>query len=162
MVESGFGEEASWDEFYDATRLGWATELRGLKHYLEHHHGRDRIVGWAKKGYSTPRADAWKRLMSSEGLLAEGTLEGLKEGDRYSIRTAAGDKFSGVVGFFEVPASFVASVDGWNNALLRVKIEKLAGMNEVHVFLSAYDVPADDVEAFEKRWQRRLDQLFGE
>ena len=31
LVHSGFGDGAEWDDLFDATRAGWAFELRGLR-----------------------------------------------------------------------------------------------------------------------------------
>ena len=42
LVHSGFGDGASWDDELDAVSAGWQFELRGLRHYLERHKGRDR------------------------------------------------------------------------------------------------------------------------
>ena len=44
VVTSGFGTGEAWDGEYDGVRFGWAFELQGLRHYLERHHGEDRIV----------------------------------------------------------------------------------------------------------------------
>lgn len=158
LVHSGFGDGSQWDELFDATRLGWAFELRGLKHYLENHRGQDRLVAWAKAAYPGSREQAWARLMSADGL---GELGRLSAGERYST-TALGDELSGEVRFIDEPTSFVATVDGWNNAFLRVKLEDLYGLREANVWLSAYGVPKSDVDALQERWQSRLDRLFSE
>lgn len=157
LVQSGFGDGTDWDELYDATRTGWAFELRGLTHYLEFHRGRDRLVAWAKATYPGTREQAWDRLMSREGL---GELGTLRAGDRYATDSALGEPLTGEVRFIERPTSFVATVDGWNHAFLRVKLEELFGLREANVWLSAYDVPKLEVEALEKRWQIRLEELF--
>ncbi len=159
LVHSGFGDGSDWDELFDATRTGWAFELRGLKHYLENHHGHDRIVAWAKSVYPGTRDAAWARLMSPAGL---GELGGLSAGERYATDSSFGDSLAGEIRFIERPTSFVATVDGWNNAFLRVKLEDFCGPREANVLLSTYDVPKRDVEALEKRWQTWLDQLFTE
>jgi hypothetical protein len=158
LVHSGFGDDADWDELFDATRTGWAFELRGLKHYLENHRGRDRLVAWAKAAYPGSRARAWARLMSADGF---GELGGLSAGERYAA-ASFGDELTGEVRFIEEPTSFVATVDGWNNAFLRIKLEDLYGLREANLWLSAYGVPKGDVDALEKRWQSRLDRLFSE
>lgn len=153
LVHSGFGEDDSWNDLFDATRLGWAFELRGLKHYLEKHRGEDRRVAWARRPYEGDRAAAWKRL-------GEGWLDGLiAEGD-YAVEAPTGDRLEGRVLWLEPPTSFVATVTGLDDALLRVKLEDLYGMKEANVWLSSYGVPPGEVEAFETRWQAWLDGLF--
>lgn len=160
LVHSGFGEDESWDDLYDGTRTGWAFELRGLKHYLENHRGRDRLIAWAKVPYDTSREDAWKRLMGPRGLLAEGSLDGASDGSQYAIRTATGDRLEGVVRYFEPPKAFVATVDNLESSFLRIKLEDLYGLREVNLWLSAYRLEPEDVEAIETRWQQGLDELF--
>ena len=159
LVHSGFGDGSDWGELFDATRTGWAFQLRGLKHYLENHRGHDRIAAWAKSVYPGTRDEAWARLMSPDGL---GELGELKVGERYSTDSSFGESLAGEIRFIEPPASFVATVDGWNNGFLGVTLEDFCGVRKANVFLSAYDVPKSDVEALEKRWQTRLDQLFSE
>ena len=154
LVHSGFGDGSDWGELYDATRTGWGFQLRGLKHYLENHHGRERIVAWAKAVYPGTRDQAWAQLMSPAG--------DLRAGERYSTDASFGETLAGEIRLIEPPASFVATVDGWNNAFLGVTLEDYCGVRKANVFLSTYDVPRSDVEAFEKRWQTRLDQLFSE
>ena len=45
IVHSGFGQGAAWDDEIDGVSHGWNNELRGLRHYLEHHRGQDRTDG---------------------------------------------------------------------------------------------------------------------
>lgn len=160
LVHSGFGEDESWDDLYDGTRTGWAFELRGLAHYLENHPGRERTIAWAKTPYHTSREEAWRRLMSAEGLLAEGSLDGATEGSPYAIRAATGDRLEGVVRYLEPPKGFVATVDNLERSFLRVKLEDLYGLREAHVWLSSYALSPNDVRGFEERWQSRLAELF--
>ena len=106
LVHPGFGTESEWDDQFEGTRTGWEVELRGLRHFLESHRGRDRVVAWAKAPFTTSRATAWDRILSSRGLLAEGTLEGAREGSRYRIRAANGDRFEGTLELYDPPAEF--------------------------------------------------------
>ena len=161
VVDSGFGPEEEWDELFDATASGWRVELRGLRHYLEHHHGRDRRVAWARRAISCTREQAWDRMMSRDGLLAEGNLDRLSEGDDYAFTAATGDRFEGVVQLYMPPSNFVASMKGLNNALLRVRLEEF-GRREAQVWLSTYEVEPSEVDAFQARWDQRLERLFPE
>jgi len=140
LVHSGFGDGSDWGELFDATRTGWGFQLRGLKHYLENHPGHDRVVAWAKSVYPGTRDEAWAQI------------DELRRTGR-ARRTQGGRALRD---------GFVATVDGWNNGFLGVTLEDFCGVRKANVFLSTYDVPKSDVEAFEKRWQTRLDQLFSE
>jgi uncharacterized protein YndB with AHSA1/START domain len=160
LVHSGFGGGSEWDDQFEGTRTGWEVELRGLRHYLEHHRGRDRAVAWAKAPFASTRADAWDRLMSSRGLLAEGTLEGAREGAPYRIRAANGDRFEGVVALYDPPRNFVATVESWNRAFLRLRLEDLYGRREAHLWLSTYGLPRARTSEFQARWQSELERLL--
>ena len=155
MVHSGFTRDSDWDEeLFDGVRRGWAFELRGLRHYLQRHRGADRTVAWARAPFSCSFAEAWSRVMSPRGLLAEGRLDGLTEGDRYAIRAASGDALAGVVSRIEAGRHFSGTVASMNDALVRVEVERHGpppAPPEVSIFLSAYDVPDAEVKAFEMR-----------
>ena len=160
MVHSGFTRDSDWDEeLFDGVRRGWAFELRGLRHYLQRHRGARRVVAWARVPFTCSFAEAWSRVMSPRGLLREGRLDGLGEGDRYAIRTASGDALAGVVARFEAGKHFSGTVASMNDALVRVEVERHGpppAPPEVSIFLSAYGVPDADVKAFEQRMTRLL------
>jgi uncharacterized protein YndB with AHSA1/START domain len=160
LVHSGFGTDAEWDDQFEGTRTGWEVELRGLRHYLENHRGLDRVVAWAKAPFTANRAEAWRRILSSRGLLADGALEGAREGSRYRIRARNGDVFEGIVMLWDPPRNFVATVESWNRALLRLRLEDLYGRREAHLWLSTYGLPRERAVEFQKRWQAELESLL--
>ncbi|MFQ5695616.1 MAG: SRPBCC domain-containing protein [Terriglobia bacterium] len=162
LVHSGFGRGPDWDEEYDGIRRGWRAELRALRHYLELHRGTPRLVAWARTATPLPPEEAWKRLLSPQGLLRQGTLANLREGDRYSITAATGDALQGVVQVLAPPKDFSASVENLNNALFRVLLDKHRGIPEAIIWLSAYGLPPAEVQAFQARWTEHLRQLFPE
>jgi uncharacterized protein YndB with AHSA1/START domain len=162
LVHSGFGAGADWDAEYDGVRRGWEVELRSLRHYLENHRGRPRLVAWVRRRTDIPHAEAWKRFSSGQGLLRDGSLDGLREGDRYAISAATGDRFEGVVLFLGPPQDFSGTVETLNNALIRVHLEELLGVRHLWVWLAVYDLPQKEVDAFRDRWQTLLETLFPE
>lgn len=164
LVQSGFGPGAEWDSELEGTRSGWWFQLRGLKHYLEVHRGTPRKVVWARRVISIPRAEAWKRLMSPAGLLREGRLEGLRDGERYRIATAEGDILEGVVHKVAPPTDFVGTVDSLNRAFLRVQFDDLPmrGYKDVNLWLSTYGLPAAQTDALQARWAAILERIFPE
>ena len=153
VVTSGFGTGGKWDDMFDGVRCGWDFELRGLQHYLENHPGKDRAVAWATAKHTSGHEAAWSSLMGQGGWFAGGRMMNPKVGERYTVRTGSGDELSGVIHVWEPPRQFVGSVDGWNNAIMRVE---LYGGN-VTVWLSAYGVPEADVRALGERWQREME-----
>ena len=161
LVHSGFQIKSDWDEEYvDATRRGWQFELRGLRHYLEHHRGTPRAVAWARATFEISPDEAWNRLMGPAGLLREGSLADPKEWDRYSIRAATGDSFEGIVHLFQPPWDFCATVENLNNAFLRVRLDQLFGRREANIWLSAYDLPQPQVDSLRDRWTALLQKLY--
>ncbi len=163
LVHSGFTRDSVWDEMFDGIRRGWNFELRGLRHYLENHLGTPRQVVWAKARFQMSLADAWARLMGSDGLVRDGSLDGLKEGDRYSITTSSGDELQGSVLVLNPPQDFSATVDNMNRALLRVHIDNSCGSEpgtEVGVWFSCYGLPGAEVKALSDRCEALLQRLF--
>ncbi len=164
LVHSGFSSDASWDTQYDGTRSGWASELRGLKHYLEHHRGTRRVVVQAKHDISgLPPGEAWRRVLGPEALNAEESLAGRSAGDRYSLRTALGDRLEGEIRIIAPPKDFCGTVETLGDAFFRVRIGEAcmtAPKAEAHLWLSTYGLPTKQTDALQKRWQAMLDRLF--
>ncbi len=75
IVHSGFGDGASWDDELESVSGGWQFELRGLRHYLEHHKGCDRHYAAAHLVTSLAADDVWTRLLGPAAFpIAEGSL----------------------------------------------------------------------------------------
>lgn len=156
VVSSGFGSGEDWDELLEAYGEGWDFELRGLRHYLERHRGRDRVVAWARAPYTVSHEEAWARITSPGGWFGERGLRELAEGRRYSARTASGHDLAGVVHNWQPPRQFSGTVEDLGDALMRVQLYGGA----VSLWLSTYRLPEADVRVIEQRWQEALDGLF--
>lgn len=161
FVHSGFGSSTWEDEWYDSFANGWPFMFAGLKLYLERHFGEPRRLAWVRRGITIPAAEAWARLMSSDGLLGDTPPASLRVGQRYSLRAATGDRFEGELQRND-PGYFRATVENLNRALLGVAIEKCLGPVQVHVMLSAFGVPETELEGFRERWEKLLAKLFPE
>ena len=164
LVHSGFSTDAAWDSQYDGTRRGWASELGGLKHYIKYHRGTNRVVVHAMcKIGDTSTDDAWQLLMGPQALLAEGDLAGRGGGDRYAIRTSAGDRLEGEIRIINPPNDFCATAENLNNSYLRMRIDDGCMTSpdpQVNLFLSAYGLPAEQTDGLPQRWQAMLDEVF--
>lgn len=159
LVHSGFGKGDTWDRYYDSISRGWKFELRGLRHYLQHHLGTRRDVIWARVASSLDRDEIARRVIGREGRILEGDIEGLNEGDAYrlSIRGAESLKhLEGEVRVNGLPDSFAATVTNLNNAYLRFEIENMGGKQETWLWLSTYGVDAARRESIEKEWTAAL------
>lgn len=156
LVHSGFGADATWDEEFDGVRSGWAFELRSLRHYLEHHHGRTRRVAWARLPLTVPRVEAAQRLWSARGLLAGGPRPQGDDGDPYSLQLANGDTLEGRVLYDGPGANFGGTVDNMDRALFRAMIENCGQSTEAVLWLSSWTLPEARIRDIESRWTELL------
>lgn len=143
LVHSGFGVGAKWDNEYEGVTRGWAFELRGLRHYLENHAGKDRRAIWVSKPTSLSPAEAIARVIGPEGRVVRGSIEGLKEGDPYRLELVGMNQhMEGVVDINMRPRSFAATVKNLNNAYFRCDMENCGGDEMVWVWFSTYGLDA--------------------
>lgn len=163
LVHSGFGYGAGWDDEFDGISRGWAYELRSLRFYLERHRGKPRLAIWKRQRVSLPVEETWRRLMGPEGLVKQGSLEGLREGDSYSITAATGDQFRGKVVVHNPPLDFAGTIENLGDALLRVGNENSGdGGRELWFWVASYGRVESEMEALKERWAERLQRLFPE
>lgn len=134
VVTSGFGDGTDWDDWYSGVSAGWDFELRGLKHYLEHHRGKDRVVATARCAFTLDRATVWERLAGAGGWL-----------ERTGLR--------GTVLHHAPPVQLVTTVDQYDNALLRVEVE--VG-HHVIVWLATWGVAREPLDELGRDWQHSL------
>ncbi|MHC5005330.1 MAG: SRPBCC family protein [Planctomycetota bacterium] len=165
LVHSGFASGGAWDAQYDATRRGWSFELRGLRHYLEHHPDARRLVVQANRPLPQPLDfdAAWARIVGEDGLCREGDVRGLDEGDRYAIVTADGDRLSGAVHINRPPEDFCATVETMNDALLRLRLDHgcmTAPEPQVNLMLSTFGLEPGRANELSDRWTEMLQRLF--
>lgn len=144
VVTSGFPAGASWDDLVEGTRLGWAFELRQLKHYLERHDGQDRTAAFLRRRVGLSRREAWDRLT------APGS----------GVETLAGSVFD------RSPPWQVALVCREPpDSLVRLTVDPAQddpGARDVSVFISAWGEAGALVPEVGELWRRRLGRLFPE
>lgn len=162
LVQSGFLADASWNEEFDGTRRGWHFQLRGLKLYLERHRGTPRTVAWARRMRQEPPEPAWRKLLAADALMAQGSLDGLRAGDRYRLVTAAGDAFEGEVHAVIPGKEFAGTVENWNHGFLRIQLDELPlrKTRDVNLWLQTWGVAEGKMRALESRWKALLERLF--
>jgi uncharacterized protein YndB with AHSA1/START domain len=160
LVHSGFSADAEWDALYDGTRRGWKFQLWSLQHYLENHHGKPRETAFVRTFLKKlSQEEVWQRLFGADMLAREGRLDNLKPGDRYALRTAAGDHFTGVVQELNPPVEFYATAENFNNSILEVHLDALFDYRDVNFYLFAYGVPKAQVDGIESRVRQLLQRL---
>lgn len=164
LVHSGFGPDTQWDWLYDATTRGWSFELKGLRHYLERHFGKKREVIHATRFVDKIDEGTWHKLTSTDGICAEGSLDGLAPGDRFAIKTSQGDDLEGEVWINGPPKDFAGIVTNANDAYLRLRLDNSCtepGRSEVNLWLSTYDVPKAVRKRLRDGFEAVLTGLFG-
>jgi uncharacterized protein YndB with AHSA1/START domain len=159
LAHSGFSRDARWDEEFTAHRRGWNFELRSLRNYLEHHRDRTRQVVWVRQPVSIALDDAWRKLMGPSGVLREGSLEGIRAGDRYGFTTVHGDRFEGEAFNVEPPFEFSGDVQNQGLAMLRCGVETWTGRPEAIFWVSTWDDPSRAAQ-YRQRWTGTLRSLF--
>jgi uncharacterized protein YndB with AHSA1/START domain len=160
LVHSGIPSSAEWDAFYDGTDRGWDMFFKGLRHYLEKAGGKARKTMMIMHPIAGSLDEAWKKLTGPEGLAAQGTLEGLKEGSRYSIASAHGDDLQGEVVLMVPPKTITLTVENLDNALLSASFEEMEGATYFYMTLATYGWTPDKNEALNERWSTRMQELF--
>jgi uncharacterized protein YndB with AHSA1/START domain len=157
VVSSGFGDDADWDALYDAFGGGWDFELRGLKHYLEHHRGVPRVVALARGSRPATAAESWDRIV--RGWLGLGS-EDVVPGARFGATLPSGQRLRGTARLWQPPRQFAATVEELNNAYLRVDTRCLGDAAVPWIWLSTYGVAPGAVRQIEHDWQASLDAAF--
>ena len=159
LVHSGFGHGADWDDELDGISTGWQCELRNLRHYVEKHRGRDRVVGWAKSSSDLPADAVWQQLFAPSGLAFADGGQKPDEGARYAL-TFGDERFAGTVAV-SIPNDFVGYVDDLHDGMVRVGTFRAAGRTGMMLWLVSYD-PSDAarVKAFEARAKAFLAERF--
>ncbi len=160
LVQSGFASESWADEWFESTNYGWGFMLTNLRHYLERHAGKPRLVAWPRKKVEKPRPEIFARLMRPDGLFAEPAIQSLREGERYTLGAPTGETYAGRVEFVRPPRGFCISIENLNDALFWLTIEGSSGKHDVQLWLSAYGLPQEQVDTFGRRWEAQLTKLF--
>lgn len=115
IVHAGFGGGNSWDEIYDGVRRGWDTESLSLKHYLENHAGKNRVVALAQLNVNHPPQYVWDVLIKN-GLTTEG--------EQYTYITPFGTTYKGRTVYVNPPEDLCGTLENFNNAMFRITAER--------------------------------------
>jgi uncharacterized protein YndB with AHSA1/START domain len=161
LIQSSFAADTDWNqEFYDSTSYGWDFMLVNLRHYLDRHAGKPRLVAWPRVKVEMSREEIYERLAGPRGIFVEGTQGNLHAGQRYSLRTTAGEAWSGRA-VFDVPGrGFCVTVEPLNDALAWVAIEGGGPKHDVQLWFSTYGIAQGDVDALENKWLKAIQQIF--
>jgi uncharacterized protein YndB with AHSA1/START domain len=139
LVNSGFDDSGSWDDYIDGLDAGWTYFLFNLKQALERHRGVERRQLFARFR-TTARAGEQHPVYGAKGLRVEPPVDGLRPGDpcRVSLGAVAVDAR---VAVRSAPRTIAFVVPAWNDGLLFVEREGMKETHQMGVWLSLYGVP---------------------
>ena len=157
VVHSGFGQGADWDNEYEDISRGWYYELRSLRHYLTRHPGKKRHMVMLVQPTDLDARTCASLMMGPSALVAQGNAADVPEGQPYKMRSVFGENLDGRVLVNQKPSPFAGVVTSLDDGLLRFEHCE----QTVMLVLAVWGDRADDVAAFQKRWQPKLQQLFG-
>jgi uncharacterized protein YndB with AHSA1/START domain len=160
LVHSGFGRGGAWDDEFEGVSTGWPLELNGLKHYLESHRGENRRIAWTRSVVAAPASALWQRFIGPAGIVHDASLLKRQAGDRYSTTLSTGDRIEGKVMMMLPERGFQVTVEGWNNALFRIWIDRVGNEAAVNSWLSTYSMPDSFAKEFDTRMRIEIDRVF--
>lgn len=160
LVHSGFGDGAEWDDEYDAILRGWGLFLINLQHFLERHRNDASQHAWIQFPFPVSREEAWQRLIGPEGLAADGKIEGLQHGDRFSVKTAWEENIEGVMHVNAAPADLAFSMEHLNDSLFRISFFKAGLGGLAGITLLTYGQTKEAFKKYCAEWGKRLRSLF--
>lgn len=148
LVHSGFGRGADWDNEFESTHYGWMMFLRNLRHALTRHLRTPCRQAMLVVESALSASETWAKVMGPAGFLASGTIEGLKEGDRFAWRTATGEEISGVALMPHPPIYIGGSLEQANDSLFGITSMPKAVM----LTFMFYGLSEAQAEAIQSRW----------
>lgn len=156
LVHSGFGADASFDDEYESTFGGWRTFLAMLKFGLERHAGAPHANVTIFHFLDLPVDAAWPRLAAHLKL-----SNSSREGEPYTAQFE-GEELRGTVVAAPKPRYVCLSVEGWNDALLGLFVEKCGGKCGLTVMSILFGDRAAQADAYRTAWSGALDRVFPE
>ncbi len=160
LVHSGFGMDAKFDNEYESTKKGWGLFFKIMKYGLERHPGVPCTSVVVYSLIDHQPAEVWKKLVSPEGLVAEGSLDGLRPGDHYRLRTSFGQVLEGVVISTDSVGYMSMTVEPFNDALLAIFCESMRGVTGLTFQLVIYGMEAARVDEIREQWDAFARNLY--
>lgn len=159
IVHSGFGEGANWDDELDSVSAGWQFELRGLRHYLERHRGRDRHHASVQRVTSLGMTDVWRQLLGPE---AFPILDGRLELDAHIVLASpTGERIAGTIAWQNPERDLVVSVADLSDGLVRLSTWRAGGSTGLQIWMVTYDARHKPrVDRFGEATRALLERLF--
>lgn len=161
VVQSGFGQGAKWDDYYDSIANGWKYEFESLKHYLARHRGEDRACCWLPTPAAMPMASAWQRITAPGAVVTGGSLDGHEVGKPYRFTGPDGRKYSGLCVRAVPDKMFAGTVVELDDALMRIEIERSGTHSMPFFWLSVWGPKRREVPRIGEVWSDALKKALG-
>lgn len=158
LVHSGWSADASWDEQFDATNMGWRFFLFNLRHYLERHRGIHRTMVSERRPTTMPRVELWGRLMGPPGFAVNATAR-LRDGVGVRLQLGDDPQHLDIVHCTE-PTHLWGTLPGLSDAVLFVEMEPGNPGYHCGVWLSVYGLADDRVTALREALKTLADTVF--
>jgi hypothetical protein len=161
LLESGFLGNAAWEnEWFDSTSYGWDFMLLSLQVALERHPGTACQVAWPRLKVTLSREEANCKLLTA-GALFSGRHATCVEARR-TVRTENDDRrfLLGTSRIRTRAPRLLPHRPRIKRRALVANNRRLHRQIEVQAWLSAFSLDPSQVEAFGKKWERRLQEIF--
>jgi uncharacterized protein YndB with AHSA1/START domain len=159
IVHSGFGDGESWDDELDSVSAGWQFELRGLRHYLERHKGRDRYHASVQTVTPLAMATVWTRLLGRDGFAI---VDGSTALDAHlTIAMAGGERIAGTVAWHNPERDLFVRVGDLSDGVFRLSTWRGGGKTGLQIWMVSYDARHKArVERFGEQARALVGRLF--
>lgn len=155
LTHSGFGSGPEAEAFSRSVERGWAFELFGLQHYLNHHDGVDRQVVFAQIDLDGTREEVWATLLGDNGPFVEGAPA---QGELVNIALTS-EYFDAKVVELWPGEGLTGVVEDLNQAYFRILVDptpESTGQMRMTLWLSAYGLTKARLDELEQAFEGGL------
>lgn len=149
MVHSKIPAAAQWESYYGVTNSCWKIYFCSLRHYLEHHSGKQRKLTETVRMLPGSLDQAWSSLIRPMGIGSEP-----RAGEGFSVRNERGTEFSGRV-LLAIPLkAIVLTVRELDHALVAQSMAYCGPYGYLQNTLSVYGEECTRVKVLGEEWSR--------
>ncbi|HYN07000.1 MAG TPA: SRPBCC domain-containing protein [Vicinamibacterales bacterium] len=162
LVQSGFGDGASWDDEFHMLEGGWSYFLAHLAWYLQRHRNTRRHLISFRERVPLSRTEALSRLIGPQGLFVQGALSAAGPGEAFRDTTATGNSISGtVVSKSAGTGQMSLTIGEMNDAILFLEMEPDPNGTRAGFWLSTYGLDPARLIATGQLYEKLYRQALG-
>jgi uncharacterized protein YndB with AHSA1/START domain len=160
LVQSGFGDEASWDDEYHMTEGGWNYFVEHLRWYLERHRGTARALIVRRDAVRLGRAEAFTALVDALGLTS-GVAAAAATPRPYEVVAADGQPLAGTVVALKASTGQMGiTIADLDDAILFLEMEPAPDGCRAGFWLSTYGLDDDRLATARARFEGLYDRAL--